>query len=200
MEHIAIPKIRVMTLEQILKSREARVARQRELLEAGSGLTLVCLTVQPPGPVKRSEASLVVAEAGVEAVRKSFRVEIEELRDLETGFEAFFMVDLAPLETKRISCTIEDTHPLGRLMDIDAIVPAGAAVDSAQSRGGAKESDISDAAEGMVRPLSREEIGLEPRKCLLCDRPARECMRARTHSIQELLEKYKEIDDVYLKS
>ena len=152
--------------------------RQRELLESNPGLSLLCLTVQPPGPVKRNDQSLVVARAGAEAVRESFKPSFEELRDLETGFEGFFLVNLAPEEAKRLACRIEDTHPLGRLMDIDVIV-------------------VSDS---MPMPLGRGSLGLPPRRCLLCDRPARECMRARTHKVEELLAKIEEMVESYLNS
>ncbi len=193
------------------------MARQRELLEANPGLSLISLTVQPPGPVKRNDASLVIARAGVEAVRKAFKVEYEELRDLDTGFEGFFLVNMDPLETKRLACVIEDTHPLGRLMDIDVVVLNGISVLSAASAtpvslrfapypgkcspGVALTTECHpERSEGSAPlPIGREELGLEPRKCLLCDRPARECMRARSHSTEELLEKYKEIVNLYLK-
>ena len=195
-----------MTLEEILNSREARVARQRELLEANPGLSLISLTVQPPGPVKRNDASLVIAGAGVEAVRTAFKVEYEELRDLDTGFEGFFLVNMDPLETKRLTCRIEDTHPLGRLMDIDVVALAGAAVELRPYSAAASEAKREWTRPGLngcpaettVVPIGREELGLEPRKCLLCDRPARECMRARTHSIEELLEKIQTLVNSYL--
>ena len=93
----------------------------------------------------------------------------EEIRDLETGFEAYFVVDLPYLETKRLCCEIEDTHPLGRLMDIDVICHFD------------RSGEIS------LRPLSREDIGLPPRPCLICGRPVRECIRARRHTTEELL-------------
>jgi len=195
-----------LTLEEILNSREARVARQRELLETHPGLSLISLTVQPPGPVKRNDASLVIARAGVEAVRKAFKVGYEELRDLDTGFEGFFLVNIDPLETKRLTCRIEDTHPLGRLMDIDVIALAGAAVElrpysaaaSEAKREWTRPGSGGCPAETIVTPLGREELGLGPRKCLLCDRPARECMRARTHSIEELLENIQTLVNSYL--
>ena len=195
-----------MTLEEILNSREARVARQRELLEANPGLSLISLTVQPPGPVKRNDASLVIAGAGVEAVRAAFKVEYEELRDLDTGFEGFFLVDMDPLETKRLTCRIEDTHPLGRLMDLDVIVLAGQPLEPGRVHSrfaplAAAEYGLSStAAPAFIspRPIGREELGLGPRKCLLCDRPARECMRARTHSIDELLEKIQTLVNSFL--
>lgn len=186
------------------------MARQRELLEANPGLSLISLTVQPPGPVKRNDASLVIAGAGVEALRTAFKVEYEELRDLDTGFEGFFLVNMDPLKTKRLTCRIEDTHPLGRLMDIDVVALAGAAVEfrpystvtgPERSRRAQRERTQGSSgcpAETTVVPIGREELGLEPRKCLLCDRPARECMRARTHSIDELLEKIQTLVNSYL--
>ena len=150
-------------LEDILAAREARVRRQQELLAAWPDAALLCLTVVFPGPVKRDERSVRVGEAGVTAIREAFATAIlsEEIRDLETGFEAFFVVDASPEETKLHACAIEDTHPWGRLMDMDVIVDG-------------------------PRPLSRSAIGLPERRCLLCDRPARECMRARTHTLAEL--------------
>ena len=42
-------------------------------------------------------------------------------RDLDTGYEAYLITPLPLLEAKRIAVTIEDTHPLGRLFDIDVI-------------------------------------------------------------------------------
>ena len=193
--------------------------RQRELLESNPDLSLLCLTVQLPGPVKRDERTLVVARAGVEAIRDSFKPVFEELRDLETGFEGFFLVSMTPGEAKRLACQIEDTHPLGRLMDIDVITsisstplrplgglrgvplrlpeslrsapvpqpPAHSVILSEASELPKTPSDIAP------QPLGREVLGLPPRKCLLCGRPARECMRSRAHKTEELLAKISEM-------
>lgn len=166
-----------VSLEDILAAREARVRRQQELLAAWPDAALLCLTVVFPGPVKRDKRSVRVGEAGVTAVREAFATSIlfEEIRDLETGFEAFFVVDASPQEAKLRACAIEDTHPWGRLMDIDVLI------DAPHSLGMTGEEP------GMTTPLSRATIGLPERRCLLCDRPARECMRARTHTLAELL-------------
>ena len=157
-----------MTLEVLLASRDARVAHQAELLGKYPGKSLLCLTVMPPGPVKRSTMSLKIAAAAVEAVRVAFSPVFEELRDLETGYEGYFMVDLNPLEAKKRAVELEETHPLGRLFDLDVIVDG-------------------------PRPLGREELGLPSRTCIICGRPVRECMRERTHTTEELLEKYQSI-------
>ena len=48
-------------------------------------------------------------------------------------------------------------------------------------------------AEPSPRPMTRAEIGLPERRCLICERPARECIRARRHTADELLARYNEI-------
>lgn len=163
-----------LTLEQLLESRDRRVMHQKDLLGKFPGKSLLCFTVQFPGPEKRNGLSLSVAEAGVNAFLQTFRVEYKELRDLETGFEGYFVVTMPPVEAKRLACALEDTHPLGRLMDIDVVENDG--------------------------PLSRETLGLPARRCLLCDREVRYCMRARTHTAAELLARIKEMVDAYMGS
>ena len=152
-----------MTLEQLLASRDARVAHQAALLGKYPGKALLCLTVMLPGPVKRSDVSLKIASAAVSAVRSTFDLQFEELRDLETGYEGYFIVDMAPVDAKRLAVSLEEQHPLGRLFDLDVITSDG--------------------------PLSRDELGLPGRKCLICGKPVRECMRTRAHSTDELLER-----------
>ena len=156
---------------------------------------MICFTVMLPGPVKRDWRSLTIADAGLIAISQAFAghlslpqkkiirtgpsrempgtasegpIMYKEERDLETGFEAYFVVDMRPLEVKRLCCSIEDEHPLGRLMDIDVVCHFD------------RSGEIS------LKPLSREDIGLAARHCLLCDKPARECMRAHRHSPEEI--------------
>ena len=53
--------------------------------------------------------------------------------------------------------------------------------------------DVLEESGGMVSPVSRDRVGMEPRRCLVCGRPARECMRSRKHSGEELLRKIDEL-------
>ena len=119
-----------MTLEALLASRDARVAHQARLLGEYPGMSLLCLTVMLPGPEKRSSMSLKIASEAVVAVRSRFEPLFEELRDLETGYEGYFIVDMPPLEAKLAAVALEDSHPLGRLFDLDVIVPASFSVPS----------------------------------------------------------------------
>lgn len=164
-----------VTLEQLLDSRDRRAQHQKDLLGSFPGKSLLCLTVQLPGPEKRNALSLAIAHAGVEAVRNAFSIAYEELRDLETGYEGYFVVPMPPEEAKQRACSIEDRHPLGRLMDLDLLF-------------------LKDNAAII---LDRTSLGWEPRRCLLCNNAARYCMRARTHSREALLNRIEQMVQAY---
>lgn len=76
------------------------------------------------------------------------------------------------LEAKRVAVEIEDTHPLGRLFDIDVIDAQGI-------------------------PVSRDRVGGQPRRCLVCDYEARYCMRMRWHTQEEIWARIKQMTDDY---
>lgn len=169
-----------VTLEQLLESRDNRWATERRLLHDNPGRVLIVLTVVMPGKIKRDNRSLIVARAAVEAIEHNFNVQnsnhkpqtsnVERvaIRDLVTGFEAYWLVGGDVLAVKRQTCAIEESHPLGRLFDIDVI--------------GAN-----------AIPVSRQEVGLPPRRCLVCGNEARFCMRNHTHTQEEIQNKINEI-------
>ena len=163
-----------ISLEQLLESRDARAKHQQELLSAWPGHTLICLTVQFPGARKRTEKSLVVGGAGLAALLDKFGsvTHFTQVKDLVSGYEAYLLVPLPAALVKRLCCEIEDTHPLGRLMDIDVLETG--------------------------HLLDRASIGLPPRRCLLCDKEVRYCMRAKTHTWEELLLRIDEMIKTYL--
>ena len=181
-----------ITLDELLASRDARHAMQQKLMAEHSGKTLVCLTVVMPGSVKRNQQSLTVARAAVEAMRKAYNISDDLLpetelltnelkteageclveRDLNTGYEAYLITPLPLLEAKRVAVDIEDTHPLGRLFDIDVIDAQGI-------------------------PVSRDRVGGQPRRCLVCDHEARYCMRMRWHTQEEIWARIKQMTDDY---
>jgi len=154
-----------VTLTELLESRDNRRRRQQSWLADANGLTLAVLTIVMPGSVKRDDVSLAVARAAVTALDEEFGALITKVEtfDLSTGFESFMLIDAPASEVKRRTCSLEDTHPLGRLFDIDVIDAAGI-------------------------PMSRTALGVPARKCLLCDDDARVCMRSGRHSYDELLD------------
>ncbi len=163
-----------VTLEMVLASRDERSLLQRRMLASAPGLALVVATVVVPGPGKRTEVTLRIAGAMDRALRQAFDglVREEVSRDLPTGYEGFFLVDTTCAEAKRLAVRVEETHPLGRLFDIDVIGPDGV-------------------------PLSRTGSGGAPRRCLLCGDNARICMRERKHSIDELTDYIRSLTDEY---
>ena len=165
-----------ITLDALLQSRDNRHAMQQQLLRQHPDGTLVCLTVVMPGSVKRNLCSVVTAQAALTALleRLGNSVRAASARDLETGYEAYLITGLPALETKRVTCAIEDSHPLGRLFDIDVVGSDGV-------------------------PVSRQAVGGEPRRCLLCDHEARWCMRNRTHTQEELMSRIQQMVDDYVR-
>lgn len=152
-----------VTLEELLQSRDERRATQLHLLERNPGKTLIVVTVVIPGNVKRSPDSLVIGKAACNALAEAVPGAIPvEIKDLNTGFEAYYLSDNSPSDAKSITARIEDSHPLGRLMDIDVFDHTG-------------------------RQISRADKGEPLRKCLICGNIARLCMRAFTHTTEELL-------------
>jgi len=158
-----------VTLEQILASRDNRMALQKDLLSQNPGRSLLCFTVVMPGNEKRNTASLIIAQAGLSEIRRVFGDDFAAVRDLETGFEAYLLTELNGVDAKLKAMEIEKSHPLGRLFDIDIIDSNGLQV----QRG-------------------------EPRKCLLCDNEARFCMRNHTHTLDETLARINEMVQDYV--
>lgn len=161
-----------ITLDMLLASRDNRHNTQMLLMEQHPDKTLVCLTVIMPGRVKRNHVSLAIAHAAVASTASEFGSPVLE-RDLTTGYEAYFLTTLQPIEAKNRACDIEERHPLGRLFDIDVIEKDGS-------------------------PLSRKAVGKDERKCLLCENDARYCMRNQTHSQEEILSRITQMAENYV--
>jgi holo-ACP synthase CitX len=62
---------------------------------------------------------------------------------------------------KRLCIEAEETIPFGRILDIDVMDYEG-------------------------KPISRNDLGLAPRKCFICDNPAALCVSRKLHSSEEI--------------
>lgn len=148
-----------VSLQEILDAREARVRRQEALLSRYEGV-LICFTMNIAGPVKHSP----LIEAGFRLGQKLLSscltpVYTEEII-APTSCEYYCIVAGDPEAIKRQTAKIEDGSPAGRLFDMDVLTLDG--------------------------KISREQVGLAPRTCLLCGNDARICGRSRAHSVQAL--------------
>jgi holo-ACP synthase CitX len=73
-------------------------------------------------------------------------------------------LDIEPLAAKRRCIVLEASHPAARLIDLDIYSAAGIQVD-------------------------RACLDLPRRTCLLCSQPAVECIRAKRHSLDQVVRK-----------
>lgn len=155
-------------LAEMLDARENRARIQRDLLaESLDGETLFSATLAIPGPHKTSSvlerafAELVGAlEAGLAGVRMRARTRLSGA----PGPELLMLVKMPALELKRLAIDVEECHPLGRLADFDVV----------------------ELTDGMPRPVSRTELGLAPRRCLICGDEAKACARSRAHTVKDM--------------
>ena len=164
-----------VTVPDMMNAREARAQAQRVLLERYPGAAVVCLCMNIAGPVKRTKNIEQAFAWGVEQV-KAVLAPYETLFDAaiheKTGPEAMLCVRADAKAVKRRLCVLEDGKALGRLLDIDVIAPDGG-------------------------KISRTDIGLPARRCLLCDKPAPVCARSRAHSVDALFERANAIIDAH---
>lgn len=154
-----------VTAADMMAGRERRAARQRELLAAGG--VLISFGLNIPGPVKLSAlwqrgfeegCRLIEARLAQESWPVLRRSRYQEI----SGYEAFWLLEAPAEAVKRAMTAVEEGCSIGRLFDIDVLA-------------------------GADRPLSRAELGLLPRACLLCGQPAHICGRSRAHAVEELL-------------
>ena len=151
---------RAVALDDILAARDARVARQQAMLAQGG--VLLSLTLVAPGAVKRSpllDAIFAAALAALRPLVDDARARIEAVDD--SGHHALYLLGGEARDWKTRMLALENRAPLSRLWDIDIIDRDGVAV-------------------------SRRDLGLPPRRCLICDDDAKTCARERRHSIAAL--------------
>lgn len=160
-------KLLNLTVElfDMLEARERRAVLQKELIQRFH-TPVISFTLNIPGPVKVLPLVPEAFFSGISSIRSALPEHgfpiLKEVTVLEkTGLEALFVTDSSLEDLKAVMTAIEDGSQLGRLFDIDVIRPDGTKV-------------------------SREELGLSPRRCLLCGQPAHACSRSRRHSVDEL--------------
>lgn len=152
-----------VTLNQMLNAREERAFRQLTLNRTYH-LPILSFSMNIPGPVKDSPLIRRGFHWGCQALDEALPTESIRYREIfpaVTGWEALYVLDMEPLAVKKITTTMEDTHGLGRLFDMDVL------------------------DEGLNK-LDRELVGGRSRDCIVCGLPGRGCASRRLHSVAEL--------------
>lgn len=164
-------------LMEILKSREDRAKKQKELIKKYK-MSLISFTLNIPGQEKDNSLYRKIHKKGLEEILKEANkrnlgiIHKEEI-DKSTGREAYLLMDLDSTELKRVTIGIEEKHPLGRIFDIDVFDSVG-------------------------HQITRRKVGAEPRKCLLCNKEVRICMREKNHTYEDLISAIKDLGESYI--
>jgi triphosphoribosyl-dephospho-CoA synthase len=150
----------------LLAARDARAALVARLCARRDGggpptppRALVFASLAVPGPKKTPEGAGVALASGVDALRRALADRPWEELDRGTdalGPWAVVAVEAEPEPVKRAAARIEGAFPFGRVLDLDVYADGG-------------------------RPVDRAGLGLPPRRCLVCEEPARECIALRRH-------------------
>ena len=165
-----------VSLGELLSAREARAARQAAAV-ARFSKPLVSITIVMPGPVKDGRfprRAMAIALQEFDAVVSSAKWPLlsREVHWWKTGPEAIYVLDVDANVLKLRTVDLEERHPIGRLWDLDVITAGGAG-------------------------LSRKQLTMPARRCLVCDRPAHECGRSRRHPLNELLKTIRDMVNEY---
>ena len=155
-----------VTVPEMLAARDHRVELQQEFI-ARFHHPVICFMLNIPGPHKVGEDVYWAFETGLQCIEHSLaqndiRIEAEKKEAEVTGYVYYASVDAEAIRVKELMCLIEDADRLGRIFDIDVIRKDG-------------------------QKVSREEFGMPPRKCLMCEEEAHLCARNRTHAVPDMV-------------
>lgn len=153
------------TINDVLRDKDQRVAFQRQLLQLYPKFSLVVIKLNIPGEIKYNSEINKLFTVGYKAFRSNLSkinstVYDEYIWRRPVGVTAFLVIENSGYDLKQIAVDFEENYSLGRLFDVDVLTQKGS--------------------------ISRKDIDLPVRQCLLCNRPAKECARSRHHSVAEL--------------
>ena len=152
-------------LKDMLDARERRVLRREDAL-AHYRQPTISFSVVMPGPIKQCSLTEVIAKEAEKALRDKldqigWDYSVLRARSDNTGPESLYAVACGARDLKRAMVELEEDHALGRLWDLD--------VHGADGKG-----------------LSRRDLELPPRRCLICNDAAHACSRSRRHALDEI--------------
>lgn len=157
---------------KILDDREKRYLETVDLYNKYKK-PIICGKINYPGENKNTLEAGKAFSALLMSLNSEFKSNVLFSKLVE-GFDgkAILMVmDMDPMEAKKRAVSIEETHDLGRIFDIDIYV------------------------EGVS--IGREDMKKLPRKCIICSEDARVCMKLNKHSLEEIIDSVNKLINAY---
>ncbi len=151
--------------QSILAAREYRW-QQRILLAREQKGILVTVTLCVPTPYRtRADFQSMFRDQSGSVVRilddSGLKPTVAGFLDGADGSACFILTQGRALDVKSACVSIEQTLPGGRMLDIDVLDEQGS-------------------------PIGRQELGVPPRLCFVCDRAAVICVSRRQHAPEEV--------------
>ncbi|RRK09639.1 citrate lyase holo-[acyl-carrier protein] synthase [Lactiplantibacillus garii] len=157
------PEIELMAM---LQTRDWRADQQRTILAAQPESTLIWSSTRIPGPVKTGTHLTTKYQAVANGIINKYGAAVVTAASFQrvTGFEFYVLVNEPAKRVKRDLVTFEQGAKFGQLCDLDVLTtgPDG------------------------LQHMSREDLMLPRRKCLVCGGDAKVCSRSRAHQLVEM--------------
>lgn len=159
-------------LLRVLEAREARWQRRLALAQ-GTGRTLVTVTLCLPVACRTDPEFLRLAERLFSRLEgflaaQGISCRREEPLNGADGPALFLTTEAPAPAVKRLCVEAEETLPGGRMLDIDLM-------------------------DGKGEPVDRGSLGLPPRRCFVCEKPAAVCVARKVHAREEILRRVEEL-------
>jgi holo-ACP synthase / triphosphoribosyl-dephospho-CoA synthase len=161
-------------MKAILEARETRIRYVHDMIKAHENPVIV-IKANIPGTQKRIRDAYVLVRIFLNHLKQIQNPHQSLMFDSADGPYALLSVDeMDMVSLKKTLVNLEETHPLGRLIDLDLYMDA-------------------------TYSISRVELSLSPRKCYICEADARICSRNQTHTTEALLTHINEKITSYLR-
>ena len=163
-------------MENMLNEREKRITFQEKIIKKYD-IPLVFLKVNYPGLNKINEITKEIIKSVYIDFNRILnkKVELKLYNETSEGPNYIFLINCDAYIIKNKAIEFEETHPLGRLVDIDVY-------------------DSKD-----CKNISRNDLNVPLRKCFLCSKDAFICIREKNHTEEDIIDYINNSFKKYLK-
>lgn len=162
-----------MNIDKILKDRENRYKIILELSKKNKAPVLTA-KINYPGDNKNTDGIQKIFIILKKIIKNQFQNEIIEMKELQGYDGPSFLCSLKgeAVKLKKKAVEIEEEKEIGRIFDVDIYVKG--------------------------TPISRRDLELQPRKCIICGGDTYDCRINNLHSKEEVKEEIDRRIDRYL--